>query len=257
MNKMVIIGCMSLLLWAQSVMAEETTVSVYAMNLAPYFWLDEHGQWQGMYAELASVLIKQAGMQPKFEALPWIRGLDYLQSGKLEMTSLLSKTPEREKFIHFIGVSGIEQTTLLVKQGEVAKFQAVQTLDDLAQKGYTWGIRDKTFYSKEFNHRLETDAAFRSHFDIIVQIKLNALKAARGNRFSGAFVDRIGMSYALKTDDTYNGLAMVIVPFFPPADVYFGVSKRIAPEKLEKLQAAYDTLKAQGAFKAIIARWID
>ncbi|MCP4623071.1 MAG: hypothetical protein GY850_06015 [bacterium] len=65
------------------------------------------------------------------------------------------------------------------------------------------------------------------------------------------------MSYALKTDDAYAGLAMVTVPFFLPADVYFGASKKIAPQKLEKLQAAYETLKAQGAFKAIIARWID
>ncbi len=257
MKKMILIGCMSFLLWAQSGMAEDTTVSVYAMDLAPYFWLNEQGQWQGLYAELATALIEQAGMQPKFKVLPWIRGVEYLKSGKLEMTSLLSKTPEREEFIHFIGVSGIEQTTLLVKQDEVAKFQALQTLDDLVQEGYTWGIRDQTFYSEEFNHRLETDAAFRSHFDIIVKIKLNALKAAKGNRFSGAFVDRIGMSYALKTDDTYKGLAMVIVPFFLPADVYFGVSKRIAPEKLEKLQAAYDTLNAQGAFEAIVAKWID
>ncbi len=257
MYKRILICCMALLLWTQSSMAENITVSTYAMNLAPYFFLDENKQWQGMYADLATALIEQAGMRPEFEDLPWIRGLNYLKTGELEMTSLISKTSEREKFVHFIGVSGIEQTALLVKQEDVAKYQSMQTLDDLVQGGLRWGIRAKTFYSKEFNHRLETDAVFRSHFDVITKIRLNAVKAAKGDRFSGALVDRIGMNYALKTDETYKGTAIVIVPFFRPAVVYFGVSKKTAPKKLEKLRTAYNILKANGVFKAIITKWVD
>lgn len=238
-------------------MAQETdTLSVLAMDLQPYFWQDEHGTWQGMYTELASALAEEAGLQPIFRVLPWNRALEYLKKGKLDMIPLLSKTPEREEFVHFIGAAGFEQTVLIVRRENVAEFQSIRTLDDLAQDDYRWGIRDRAFYSETFNQRLKTDEAFRKHFESIAKVRLNVEKV-KGKRFSGAFVDRVGMSYVLKTDERYKELAIIQVPFFQPTDNYFGVSKRIAPEKLDALRAAYETLKAQGTFEKILAEWVD
>jgi hypothetical protein len=46
------------------------------------------------------------------------------------------------------------------------------------------------------------------------------------------------------------------LPFFKTHPVYFGVSRKIGPGKMEKLQKAYRNLNERGVIKDIIRRWI-
>nr|HPQ97848.1 hypothetical protein [Thiolinea sp.] len=65
--------------------------------------------WEKIHYQLAEALVQKAGYQPLFRQLPWNRAMAYIRDGRLDLISSLSRTPEREAYIHFIGVATHEQ----------------------------------------------------------------------------------------------------------------------------------------------------
>lgn len=235
--------------------SQDLTLSFMAYEGPPYYTRDADGQWGGMNVELVRALADRAGLTLKPLEYPWNRSLMSLENGQLDMMVELSRTPERERFTHFLGVSFHEQFVLIVRTDQAEELRkSLLQLDDLARPGYLWGTREKVFYSEEFNARLRTDLEFASHFDAVSYTKVN-LDRLKIGRLTGVFGYLHPVNYLITHDPSYRDLTFIRVPFFPPSPNYFGVSRKIAPEKLERLQRAYAALADEGVFTAIEMKW--
>lgn len=220
--------------------------------MAPYTIEDGKGHFKGLEIDLANALVKKAGFQTKFTIYPWNRAIEMLKHGSLDILMTLSKTPEREAFTYFLGVSTYQNYVLFVHKKNTGI--AIHSLDDFTKEGYLFGIRQNFFYSDEFNERLKTDESFKRHFISVARINLN-LNSVKEGRMTGCIGDRTLTGYQVRTDNELKDITMVRLPFFHVDPVYFGVSMKISPEKLEKLKTAYAALDKSGEFKRIIRKW--
>ena len=219
----------------------------------PQYYRDASGNWTGIDVELGRALAEAAGLSVEFLELPWSRALESMKKGTLDLMMNLSRTPEREKFMHFIGPERVVSMVLVVKEG--SESLPVVTMDDLLkvseQEDRQFGIQQDLFYSQEFNERLR-DPAFAKHFDAVVDPALNPRKVL-GDRILGFFEDKTAMAYEIAKNPAYEGLA--IHPFvLEEEEVYFGISKKITLEKLAALEDAYQKLEADGTFESIRQR---
>lgn len=240
------------LLVATSVLADIEKISVLYIDASPWYIEDSHRGFSGIAVEQANALVSEAGFEAQFVKLPWTRALEYLKLGQLDMILNLSRTPERETYIEFLGVMAQEQTVIVLNHDYPRiKFN---TLDDLARHGMMWGIRPNVFYSTEFNERLATDAQFSAHFDIHPKQDSNFDKI-RYRRLDGSFADLYSAKYELKEHPERFPYRIVMVPFFPEKPIYIGVSRKLPADKIRKLQDAFDRLNAHNTFKAIVEQW--
>lgn len=241
------------LVYSNCVYANNDVLTVCTFPMAPYTFKDSNGNLKGLEIDLVNALLKEAGFQVKFIKYPWNRALEMLKYGELDILMTMSKTPEREEFTHFLGVSTHQKYVLFVRKENAGI--VINTLDDMTRDGYFFGIRQNFFYSDEFNKRLATDKKFKSHFLSVAQIDINLNRVNIG-RLTGCIGDSILTGYQVKMDKTYEDIRVMNLPFFQTQPVYFGVSKKISAEKLKKLQKGYHSLDDRGVFKEIIRKWM-
>ena len=242
-----------LLLASFALLAQPATLRIMSYASPPWFIQGQDGRVGGVAVDQVSLLAREAGFTPEFVDLPWTRALEYMKSGQLDMMLNLSKTDEREGFIHFLGVHALAQNVLAVRK-EYAGLP-IRTLDDLARDSLRWGIRQDMFYTEAFNGRLKADPQFAAHFEPQAKQALN-LEKIRHNRLTGLVGDATVLRYVLKQHaDEYTGIVLKEVPFFTPDPVYIGVSRQLPEDTIGRLQAAYDRLERRQAFEAILKKW--
>lgn len=233
--------------------ADQHTVATFVLEAVPFYFKDDTGQWQGIDVEINNALLNDAGYSPSWVHVPWNRALTYLKNGKMELMARLSKTPEREKYIYYLGVYMNEQAGIVVHKKNINL--KIETLDDLMHEGHVWGIRDRSFYSKEFNFRLDNDPDFSRYFDREPLIKTTMRKVAAGHTL-GCFRDHFAATHSLRTNPEFKDLILRTVPFLTPMPVYLGVSRRMDLTKRARLQQSFDRLSKDGTFQKIINKWL-
>lgn len=232
--------------------SEAGYLTVCTYPAVPYTIDDGKGKLAGLEVDLANALVRKAGFQPQFTLYPWNRALEMLKHGKLDILMTMSKTRDRETFTHFLGVSTIQRYALFVRRNNSGI--SINSLDDFMKEGYLFGIHQNYFYTAEFNNRLKNDPAFKSHFIAVARIDTN-LKSVMAGGLTGCIGDSILTGYRVRTDSHFKGITMIKLPFFKADPVYFGVSKKINPNILEKLKKAYVSLDKGAEFKRIIIKW--
>ena len=243
---------MVLLLSASCLAAEKVRMRV--TEFAPnYFLQDAH--WRGLDVELAQAVLKGADLEPEFHDLPWSRALNAMQGGEVHLMMNLTRTPEREAFIHFFGPERISKRVLVVRRADLS--MRIETLDDLLtathKTGQLFGIQRDAKYSAEFDVRLASDAQFAKGFDYVAKGALMGKMLAAG-RTLGFFEDETYVAYQLKNNANFRDLA--IHPFVLASDpVYFGVSRRFDPLAAKRMEDAFTRLERDGSLAKIRARW--
>lgn len=251
-RRSVVVLC--LLVACMALAAAETIVARVGSVKAsqPYSWR-ENGQWVGMDIDFYKALEKESGVTFVFEPLPWSRALDYLKIGKCNLMTQLSRTPEREAYMHFLGPYQMEDIVLVVKEANrEIPISNLTELEEAARKSaLKVGIEDDAFYSEEFNARLKSDPGFADQFEM-GKTTLNLM--VLHDRLFGSFDRRAIASYQIKNLPEARGLA--IHPFqISTGPVYFGVSKETPDAIVRKLQDACARLMTNGTFRKIDAKW--
>ena len=223
-------------------------------EFAPNYFMQD-GHWTGLDVELAQAIVHEAGCEIEFQDLPWSRALSYMKSGGLDLMANLTRTPEREAFMAFIGPERLSTRVLIVKVENINL--PIAGLDDLLtvahQQNKPFGIQSDAKYSPEFDARLASDKVFAGVFDPVSQGSLLAKKLVAG-RDLGFFEDGNYAAYQLKHSPDFKGLA--IHPYVLSTDpVFLGVRKSLDPALLKKLEDAYQKLEKSGALEKIRLRW--
>jgi polar amino acid transport system substrate-binding protein len=239
--------------FAQPSLAAEK-VRVRVTEFAPnYFQKD--GQWTGLDVELAAAVVTEAGFIPEFVDLPWSRALSYLQSGQLDMMTNLSRSPDREVFLHFIGPERLSRRRLVVRKENAGL--KIESLDDLPRVASAarmpFGIQSNAKYSEAFDARLAGDPDFARHFDKVSVGALLPNKVVNRHNL-GFFEDENYVVHQLKHSPDFQTLALH--PYVLSAEpVYFGLSKHLAPSTRDKLDAALQKLEKNGTLARIREKW--
>jgi polar amino acid transport system substrate-binding protein len=223
-------------------------IRVRVTNFAPNYFLQD-GQWTGLDVELAKAVVNEAGYSIEFLDLPWSRALGYLQVGELDMMMNLSKTPDREAMMDFIGPERMSRREDLGMQ--------IENLDQLVSmakaRHQSFGIQKDAKYSEEFDARMLADPEFASHFDAVAEGALLAKKTRAGHNL-GFFEDYTYAVYQLKNSADFHGLA--IHPYtISSSPAYFGISKKLDPVKAKMLRDGYERLEKKGTLDKIRLRW--
>jgi polar amino acid transport system substrate-binding protein len=242
-----------ILVFAGSAAAMEK-IRIRVTEFAPNYFMKD-GKWTGLDVELAAAVVAEAGFEAEFLDLPWSRALSYLQNGQLDMMPNLSRTPDREAFLHFIGPERVSKRRLVVRKENVRL--KIGSLDDLVKVAdearMPFGIQNNAKYSEAFDARLVSDAEFARHFDKVSSGMLLPNKVVNGHNL-GFFEDENYVAHQLKHSPDFRALALH--PFVLSAEpVHFGLGKHLAPEALEKLDAALQRLEKSGALTKIRERW--
>jgi polar amino acid transport system substrate-binding protein len=218
----------------------------------PFFEQDVNGKWGGLSIEMVEALLQEAGCIPIYKTLPFLRAIEYMKSGLIDMMLNMTITEKREKFINFIGPQ-LDETVVLVVRND-SSF-TITSLDDLKKLPKYIGVERGKVYGKAFEEKRAKDAFLRSRLETVSEINLNENKLKIG-RISGFLGYGYNVFYRIKNDPFYK--EFTAYPFVISQDwVYFGLSKQsVPPDLLQKLQDAYDRAKQKGVFEAIRKRYI-
>lgn len=222
-------------------------------DFAPQYFRDANGHWTGIDVEMARALAKEAGFNPVFVEIPWSRALRELNEGNVHMMVALARSEERERFVRYIGIERVSSMALVVRS-EFAQIK-VENFDDLlhaCQKHGHWGVQRDVHYSPEFDERLRTDKAFSNCFTRIVGVQQNIDKAQKG-RILGFFEDATSMEYLLRHNRELENLKMHGFVMYRHA-LYFGASRTLPKDTIERLKSAYWRLENNGTFEKLRAK---
>ncbi len=251
-------ACALLSLWVclgvPSLGAAAETIRMRVTEFAPNYFT-QNGRWTGLDVELAEAIVHEAGCEIEFLDLPWSRALNYMKSGGVDLMANLSRTPEREAFMAFIGPERMSTRVLVVKAESLNL--PIAGLDDLVsisrRQNKLFGIQADARYSPEFDARLANEKAFAGAFDPVSQGVLLAKKLAAGRNL-GFFEDGNYAAYQLQHSPDFKGLA--IHPYVLSTEpVFLGVRKSLDPALMKKLEDAYQRLEKNGALEKIRMRW--
>jgi polar amino acid transport system substrate-binding protein len=235
------------------VSAQETeAVTARVSDWKPAFWLDK-GAWRGMDIDFYKALEKASGLEFHYVNLPWSRALRSLELGECTLMTQLSRVPEREAYIHFLGPYNSEEMVLVVHKEDA--HLPINSLDDMVQaarqRGLKIGIEANVYYGEAFSVKMQEDPDFKNHFEYSrpTQAEMMAKK-----RLFGLIDQRIVIAHNIRNDPVFKDLA--IHSFTLNSDfIYIGVSKRVKPHILERLRRAVEDLRADETFRKIESKW--
>jgi len=226
------------------------TITLRVTHAPPHYFQDINGQWTGSGIETVKAVIIEAGFEPKYLDVPWMRALMMLEHGKLDMMMGLSKTKERSKFLHWIGPIRNETMNLVVRKDN-ENFQ-IENLDDIAEIAYahnkTFGLQLGAFYGEKLATRLQQEL-FSEAFYTTSSLKQNLGLTSNG-RILGFFENKTSIAYRIKHDPEYKQLVLHSFEL-NKAPVFCGISKKTSPESYQKLQQAFDKLEQNGTLDKI------
>ena len=234
--------------------AADQKIRVRVVDFAPNYFRQD-GRWVGLDVELAEAVVKEAGLQIEFMELPWSRALAYMQSGGVDLMANLSRSADREAYIHFFGPERVSKRVLVVRKESAG--MKINTLDDLLtaarQAKMPFGIQKDANYSGAFDARLVADPVFASAFEAVV-VGAQLPKKVAGFHNLGFFEDANYVAYQIKRSSDFESL--VRHPFtLSNEPVYFGVSRHLDAATVASLEAAFKRLEKNGKLAKIRQAW--
>lgn len=236
-----IFGWLIVLLLSVPPAVAETWTVVCEEEFPPYNYTED-GKKTGIDTEIVYAVLKEIGVTPAHDGLPWNRVVAMLDQNQTDLAYQFVGTPERMERYSMVGPIRVGHTVFAVP---VDSALAYDTLEDL--KGKTIGLVQGFSYSTEFNEAgfLNKDVSATNN-----EILVRKLAAKRYDVIIGDF-------------NTLNFLAArnhlsEQIRFLPK--VYQDVPRYVAfpkqrADKADRFRAGLEAVRARGEIDAILKRW--
>lgn len=208
--------------------------------------------WGGLSVELLQRLAKEVNCTIEFVNIPWLRSIQQLESGEIDVLSHLSISPQREQHFSFIGPHHIEAIYLI---GDPTRLPVLTALEQLTS-GVDFGSIAQlhgAYYGEDFKRLSEQPLLARQLVSISsIQDKLALLRAGRVNAIlEDDSVLHYWQQHHYPDADKYQALMMVY-----DSPVYFGFSKRsVSEQKQAELRRAWHKLYDNGELQKIYQKY--
>ena len=114
----------------QAWIAAHPKVQVAATEYAPYLYRDRQGRWVGLNVDVLAALSQMTGLQFEYvHASSIAESLDLLKSGRAQMNTTLSETPQRRSMLEFTHSYGGQSWVFILRRDGVA-FDSLEEMAD-------------------------------------------------------------------------------------------------------------------------------
>ncbi|MCC2616217.1 ABC transporter substrate-binding protein [Aestuariibacter halophilus] len=220
--------------WADSPC--EKTVRV--VEFPPYTYFND-GEWQGLDIQRGQALLSAIDCAAKYVELPFGRALALIEAGDIDMMFTLTRLPQRETFLSFVGPTHIEKI-ILVTAPNVRK--PINSFDDIELSDLQLGVQRGIYLGQDFARKMTENQAFKRHFSTFHEIDVYIDLLVR-ERLDGFFIERRYFEHMASQDPRYDALRRhpLIVSQTP---VYLGVSKQsFTSQQVQRMQQALDAFE--------------
>ena len=222
-----------------------------AWDFAPQYFLSGQGQWQGMAIEIVDALMKEAGCVVMYKSIPWARAHKELRKGNLDLMMNLSKTPQRQTYLYFIGPVRDE----VIKVITLAELPyELRTLDDFKRLPRPVAAEAGAYFGTEFENKRLNDSDFKRKIAYSSRNENYAALLSKA-RFSGYLDDMYSLMYFIKANNLSQRFKVQPI-IVNQSQVYLGVSKMsVSVERKQRLAQALLRIQAKGEIEKILRRY--
>ena len=133
----------------------------------PYQYVDVSGNVGGLDVELIKAVVKEMGCDITYRQGTWIRSLDKLRNGEVDMLLGASKTKAREEYALFSDPYRIEEFSLYIRKDDEVH-RDYQTIDTFIENGSRIGVVDGYYYGPLISMLLDGTATSKSFMTSII-----------------------------------------------------------------------------------------
>lgn len=234
---------MAIFFLPKNVLAEKI---VFATTQVPPFIYKENGEWRGIDADMIREICKKHGLEAEFKDLPWKRGLNDVEKGKVDGMFPLFRTEERIKFMYFPSeYIDTVKTVILVQKGSDIKVNSLNELKDkriATVAGFSYGdmFDAYTGLKKDECNDMETQAKMlhkgRVEAAVVPDMAFKFICKQLG------FQESFETAYIISEDHNYVGFSMKLP----------GEKGKLLAEKFEQ---SLRQLREEGVEEKILAKY--
>ncbi|WP_420411182.1 substrate-binding periplasmic protein [Roseibium sp.] len=231
-----------LCLFARPVWAQDLTI--VTEEFPPYNYL-ENGEIKGLSSDVVKAVLGQAGLNARFQFLPWARAYLTAQNRKNTLIFSIGRIPEREELFEWIGVIAPYNTSLykLANRTDIT----VKELDDA--KGYTIGVSVEDLIYQYLKSKKFTN------LEVVGQDVLNIRKLALGRLDLIAF-DEASFQHRLVLEEMDPAQFEQVYRLEDiSGSLYMALNKDSDPELIKALKQGLETIKETGIYGQILTSY--
>ena len=166
----------SIIIFFFSLQINADVIKIATLEWHPYVSSDLRS---GSSAEIIKAAFKAVGHEVKFEFLPWIRGLKYVESGRLDAITPVYFNKERESFMYFSSPFQFSPLVLYRNKKTQITYKTVKDLENYSL-GLVNGYKNTTF--------IDSSTKIRKSF---VQKDISNLKKLASNQIDLIAIDEL------------------------------------------------------------------
>jgi polar amino acid transport system substrate-binding protein len=218
----------------------------------PYQYVDVAGNVGGLDVEVITAVVKEMGCDISYRHGTWIRSLEKLRNGEVDMLLGASKTGAREEYALFSDAYRKEEFSLYIRKDD-EKHRAYQTIDSFIENGSRIGIVDGYYYGPTISLLLDGTATSKFFMTSIIG-ELNVARLLDQD-IDGFLEDSfIGASILRR-----KGLSDYIVAHgltIQTGDIYVMFSKEsVTAEQVANFNAALTKVKGRAQYADIMHKY--
>ena len=233
----------ALMLWTSfSLMAKPVTISFSEDDFAPFYFVKD-GEWQGVAYDYMQHLLSESGLKIQGKRMPWKRTLKSLQSGEVDLVTVIYQTPARKAFLYFSEQAYFMDDVVLFCTHD-CELGYDGSLHSIAEHGIHV-VRGYSYGPKFDNAPLNTS-------EVDTELKLHFLARAQRVRLGASFYSTLTWS-ALYRD----GVVRLLQPPVDRVGVHFAISKkgRVTPAERARIEAANRAFLASPDYLKLLKRY--
>jgi len=210
-------------------------------NFAPYNFF-EGKALVGIDVELVTALVRQAGAEPRFEAMAWNRVRDKLERGQVDAAFQFVGLPERFEKYHMVGPYRTGRMVFAIQRNTAASFDRY---DDLQR--YIIGLVNGFSYGVPF----DTDPSLRK--DSTAGDNRQLLRMLSAGRVTLAIGDERTLLHIIRKEQLQDQITF-LPRAFNEIERYIAVPRN-RPQIAARLEKALSDLQVNGRLAEILKRW--
>jgi len=231
-----------------SAAAESVDDIVFMTEQYPPYNLEKDNKLQGIAVDMLALMLQRVGAKQAREdikLLPWARGYKRVLSEPNTCLFSTTRTEEREHLFKWVGPIASGQVGLIARKDRNIKIDSVKDLER-----YKIGtIRDDVAELYLVDTGISVDDMER-----VAETVLNIRKLNRGRIDLWAYGENVAM-WEFKANG-FNPADYESVHVLSRQNLYYAFHKDTSDSVIQKLQAALDTIKADGTYGQILDRYL-
>ncbi len=221
---------------------------VFMTEQYPPYNFEEDNKLKGIAVDTLALMLQRAGSKQTREdikLLPWARGYKRLLSKPNTCLFSTTRTEEREHLFKWVGPIAPESVGLIARKDRNIKIGSVEDIE----KHNIGTIRDDVAEQYLISAGISVDDMER-----VPKTMQNIKKLNRGRIDLWAYDENVAM-WELKANG-FNPADYESVYVLGRKNQYLACHKGTSDSVIQKLQAALDTLKADGEYEKILDRYV-